>query len=85
MMNEKKNWQYYETMFGAYPDVVDTETVRTMLGGIGICTVWKLIQSGHLRHIHYLEQCFLVPKDWLIEYVMSDHYSAYKHTLKSQI
>jgi hypothetical protein len=84
-VSEIKTRQYYEMIFSEYPDVVDTETVRAMLGGIGICTVWKLIRGGHLRYIHYLEQCFLIPKDWLIDYVLSDHYSAYKHTLKSQI
>ena len=84
-MKKKKNRQYYEKLFDDYPDVIDTDTVRVMLGGIGICTVRKLIGNGHLRHIHYLEQCFLVPKDWLIDYIIGDHYASFKNSLKSQI
>ena len=84
-MKLKKNRKHYETLFDSYPDVVDTETVKKMLGGIGICTVWKLIKNGHIRHIHYLEQSFLIPKDWLIDYIIGDHYAVYKHSLKSKI
>lgn len=82
-IDEKR--QYYETLFASYPDVVDTEVARQMLGGIGICTVLKLIHEGHLKHIHYLEQRYLIPKEWLIDYVMSDHYAIFKHSLKIQI
>jgi len=82
---EQENRQYYEKLFSNQPDVLDTETVRQLLGGIGITTVWKLIRRGCLRHIHYREQCFLIPKAWLIDYIMSDHYQSYKSKLKGQI
>ena len=84
-MEKSKNRQYYEVLFAKYPDVVDTETVRVMLGGIGICTVWKLIRRGHLRYIFYLEQCYLVPKDWLIDYILGEHYAQYKKMLSVRI
>lgn len=80
-----RNRHYYDKLFENYPDVIDTETVRGMLGGIGIGTVWKLIRSGNLKHIHYLEQCYLVPKEWLIDYILSDHYANYKRNLSVQI
>ena len=76
---------YYEKLFAAYPDVVDTKTVREMLGGIGIVSVRKLIRDGHLKCIYYLEQEFLIPKEWLIDYVISDHYAKFKNLLKVQI
>ena len=84
-MEIDKKRQHYEALFTRYPDVVDTETVREMLGGIGICTVLKLIRKGHLKHFHYLEQKFLIPKEWLIDYIMSDYYANFKHSLKAQI
>jgi len=80
-----KNRQSYEELFNSQPDVLDTETVCQMLGGIGMTTVLKLIRGGHLKHIHYREQCFLIPKVWLIDYIMSDHYQSYKSKLKGQI
>ena len=84
-MKKQKNRQYYEVLFGKYPDVVDTETVRAMLGGIGISTVLKLIKNGHIKHIDYLEQCYLIPKDWLIDYVLGEHYANYKSHLSVHI
>lgn len=84
-MNETKDRQYYEKLFTDYPDVVDTKTVRAMLGGVGENTVWQLIRAGHLQHIHYLEQTYLVPKDWLIDYITGEHYAQYKNKLKSQV
>jgi len=82
---EDKNYDYYEKLFSNQPDVLDTEIVRQLLGGISITTVWKMIRFGHLKHIHYRDQCFLVPKSWLIDYIMSDHYQNYKNKLRGQI
>lgn len=82
-IDEKR--QHYETLFASFPDVVDTVAVKQMLGGIGIGTVLKLIQEGHLKHFHYLEQRFLIPKEWLIDYILSDHYASFKQSLKAQI
>ena len=82
---EQKNRQYYERLFISQPDVLEPETVRQMLGGIGICTISKLIRAGHLKHIHYREQCYLIPKTWLIDYILSDHYQNFKKQLKGQI
>ena len=36
---EQKNRQHYEKLFSDQPDVLDTETVRQLLGGIAIGTV----------------------------------------------
>ena len=84
-MEAKRNRKYYEVRFAKYPDVLDTEQVRVMLGGIAIATVWKLIRRGHLRYIDYLEQCYLIPKDWLIDYILGEHYAKYKLILSVQI
>ena len=82
---KQKDRQYYEKLFSDQPDVMNTETVRQLLGGIAIGTVWKLIRRGQLRHIHYHKQEFLIPKVWLIDYILSDHYRGYKAMLKNQI
>lgn len=84
-MVSKKNRKNYEALFQDYPDIIDTETARIMLGGIDVRTVLKLIKRGHLRHFHYHEQYYLIPKDWLIDYILSEHYATYKHSLKAQV
>ena len=76
---------YYEDLFAEYPDVIDTTTARKMLGNIGVGTILKLIREKQIRCIHYLEHRILIPKDWLIEYVISNHYAEYRKQLKGQI
>jgi len=78
-MKIDKNRQYYEDLFANRPDVVDTEAVRVMLGGVGLNTVWNLIKSGKLKHINLREQRLLVPKEWLIDFMLSKHYSQISH------
>lgn len=80
-----KTRAYYETLFRDYGDVVDTETIRIMMGGICMNTVLKLIRSGKLQSIYYRGQGYIVPKTWLIDYVLSDHYREYKDKLRVQI
>jgi len=48
-MENKHSRSYYEKKFAKYPDVLNTEEVRIILGGIAITTVWKLIRRGHLK------------------------------------
>lgn len=45
-MTIDKRRQHYETLFASYPDVVDTEAVRIMLGGVSNKTVFKLFGKG---------------------------------------
>ena len=48
---EHENRNFYEKLFSNQSDVLDTETVRQLLGGIGITTVWKLkVFSADIPH-----------------------------------
>lgn len=82
---KKGDRQYYEQLFSKQPDVLDTETVRKLLGCISMETVWKLIRDEKLKHIYYHNRRFLIPKVWLIDYILSDHYQGYKEKPKRQI
>ena len=84
-MEQKKDRNYYEKLFSNQPDVLDTEMVRQLLGGVSISTISKLIRGGQLKHIHYCERIYLIPKAWLIDYILSEHYQNYRYKLKSQI
>lgn len=55
-----------------------------MMGGIGGCTARKLIKQNHVRH-YYIKNTYLIPKVWVIDYVLSEHYAEYKKELKVQI
>lgn len=79
-----KSRKYYERLFQTYPDVVNTDTFCKMLG-IGISLALRIIKGKHIQYIHYMEQSYIIPKVWVIDYVMGEHYAALRNNLKKQI
>lgn len=80
----KETRAHYEQLFRSYPDVVTLPEFCMMLGGIGHNTARKLLRENRLQHF-YVRCTYLIPKGWVIDYVLSDHYKEYKKTLKVQI
>lgn len=80
----EKSKRYYEQLFESYPDVVTLPEFCKMLGGIGDSTARKLMRENRVQHF-YIRYTYLIPKEWVIDYVLSDHYSEYKKALKVQI
>lgn len=80
-MRDKK---YYREKFKDYPDVVTLKQFKEMLGGIGDGTARKLMRTGKVKHF-YIRDTYMIPKEYVIEYVLSEHYSEYKYDLKVQI
>ncbi len=76
--------KYYIKLFESFPDVVDLKQFREMLGGIADSTARKLILENRVKHYN-IRNTFLIPKDWVIEYVLSKHYAKYKLKLKARI
>jgi hypothetical protein len=79
-----RNEEYYEQIFEPYPDVVTLDQFRTMLGGIADSTARKLLRGNHVKHF-YIRDTYMIPKVWVIEYVLSDHYAEYRQKLKVQV
>lgn len=79
-----KDKKYYKELFKDYPDLVTLQQFKAMLGGIGECTARKLMQQNRVKHF-YIRNTYMIPKDYVIEYVLSEHYAEYKNSLKVQI
>ena len=79
-----RNKQYYREKFIDYPDVVTLEQFKEMLGGIGDSTARKLMRAKKVRHF-YIRDTYMIPKEYVIEYVTGEHYAEYKYALKVQI
>lgn len=79
-----RNKQYYNALFESYPEVVTLNEFRKMLGGIADSTARKLMQENRVKH-YYIRCTYLIPKEWVIEYVLSKHYATYKKSLRAQI
>ena len=79
-----KNEEYFKKLYEPYPDVVTIEQFRAMLGGIGYKTAARLLRERHVKH-YYIRHTYMIPKVWVIEYVLSEHYAKYREELKVQV
>ncbi len=59
---------YKRDMFAEYPDVVDVEQLRRMLGGISRKLAYRLFASGELRCVR-IGRSYRIPKLCVIEYL----------------
>ena len=57
-------------MFQEYPDIVNVNQLRQMLGGIGQKAAYRLLHSGCIRYFK-LGKAFRIPKKSIIEYLNS--------------
>ena len=55
-----------------------------MLGGIAISTGRKLMRENRVKHF-FIRNTYMIPKVWVIEYVLSEHYAKYRQELKVQV
>ena len=62
---------YKRDMFAEYPDVVDVEQLRRMLGGISRKLAYRLLASGELRCVR-IGRSYRIPKLCVIEYLTGD-------------
>lgn len=79
-----RNEEYYKKIFEPYPDVVTLDEFKSMLGGIADSTARKLLRGNHVKHF-YIRNTYMIPKVWVIEYVLSEHYAEYREKLKVQV
>ena len=72
-----KNRAYYQEKFSDYPDVVTLAQFREMLGGIADKTARKLVRENTVKH-YFVRGTYLIPKEWVISYLLSTHYAKYR-------
>ena len=63
--------QKKQDMFAEYPDVVDVEQLRKMLGGISRKLAYRLLASGELRCVR-IGRSYRIPKLCVIEYLTGE-------------
>ena len=79
-----KSRMHYEQLFAPYPDVVTLSEFCNMLGGIGDSTARKIMRANKVKHF-YIRCTYLIPKESVIDYVMSYDYLEYSKKLKARI
>ena len=58
----------YRLMFTAYPDVVNVEQMRNMLGGIGITLAYRLLKKEEIKAVKIGRE-YKIPKTNVISYL----------------
>ena len=67
-----------------YPDVVTLQQLCEMLGGIADSTARKLLRGDHIEHF-VIMGTYYIPKKYVIDYVLSEHYAHYRKLLKAKL
>lgn len=68
MKNTVSVEQGYKLMFQEYPDVVNVDAMRVMLGGIGKRTAYRLLRDGTIESVR-MGRVYKVPKISVISYL----------------
>ena len=67
-----------------YDDVVTLNEFRKMLGGLGEVQARRLLQNKTVKSFKIRGE-YHIPKQCVIDYVLSSHYAKYRQILKAQI
>lgn len=59
------------TMFESYPDVVEVDDLRRMLGGISRRLAYRLLADQEIRSVK-VGRAYKIPKVCVIEYLMGE-------------
>lgn len=76
--------KYYEAYWSQYDDVVTLNEFRKMLGGLGEVQARRLLQNKTVKSFKIRGE-YHIPKQCVIDYVLSTHYAKYRQILKAQI
>ena len=76
--------KYYEAYWSQYNDVVTLNEFRKMLGGLGEVQARRLLQNKIVKRFKIRGE-YHIPKQCVIDYVLSTHYAKYRQILKAQI
>ena len=60
-----------QSMFESYPDVVEVDDLRKMLGGISKKLAYRLLSDQEIRSVR-VGRAYKIPKICVIEYLMGE-------------
>lgn len=62
----------YSIMFTNYPDIVNIEQMRKMLGGIGVTLAYKLLKLRRIKALKIGRE-YKIPKSCIIQYLLEEN------------
>ena len=67
--------KYYERKFSGYSDVVDLQTFRQMMGGVGDSFARLLLHENKIKHT-FIKPRYWIFKKSIIDYLLSEDYAS---------
>lgn len=64
--------EQYSKMFSNYPDIIDIEQMRNMLGGISRTLAYRLIKENEVKAMKIGRQ-YKIPKANIISYIINQN------------
>lgn len=64
--------EQYSKMFSNYPDIIDIEQMRDMLGGISRTLAYRLIKENEVKAMKIGRQ-YKIPKANIISYIINQN------------
>ena len=58
-------------MFTNYPDIVNIEQMRKMLGDIGVTLAYRLLKQGKIKSMKIGRE-YKIPKSFIIQYLLDE-------------
>lgn len=76
--------KYCGAYWSRYGDIVALNEYHKMLGGLGEVHARRLLQNKTVKRFKIRGE-YHIPKQCVIDYVLSTHYAKYRQILKAQI
>ena len=75
--------EQYSIMFTNYPDIINIEQMRKMLGGISLTLAYRLIKENKIKAIKIGRQ-YKIPKANIISFIMQFYITKMNLTIYSE-
>lgn len=74
---------FYKELLSGYPDVIKVHDIITFTG-FSKSAITNWVRNHHLDAIHY-KRMFIIPKDYLLDFLTSDYYLQIIRKTETQI
>lgn len=69
-----KDKQYYTDALRDFPEVLNIEQFREIIGSVGINSTRLIITCNHVKS-YRIRDTYFVPKEYAIDYLLSEQYA----------
>ena len=73
---------FYERKFLGYPELVTTQELREMLGGVCENTALRVLRANQIHH-YRIRGAYRIPKECVIDYMLTEEYEKLREAVET--